>query len=86
MPLQEGGVHPISFIRFGAPQNQNRTRFPNATMLDQTPFGLTQPADIMEALAWDSIGKTHTLKVLRPEAGAYREVDPAIVPAKPRKN
>jgi hypothetical protein len=40
----------------------------------------------MDALAWDSIGKAHTLKVLRPEAGAYCEVDLAIVPAKPRKN
>jgi hypothetical protein len=44
-----------------------------------------------EAPAWarevvQSIGKAHTLKVLRPEVGAYREMDLAIAPPKPRKN
>ena len=48
--------------------------------------GLREASRPLEALARDAIGKAHILKVLRPEAGAYREVDLAIVPAKPRKN
>jgi S1-C subfamily serine protease len=59
---------------------------PHDIIVQLSDATVAQPADLLEALARDAIGKAHTLKVLRPEAGAYRELDIVIVPANPSKN